>query len=89
MSASVESLLEQAKTLSDADREELARRLYDTLPPLPEMPKVWDSEQEAEAAWQEELNRRLDEVASGTADCIPWDQALTEMQEALRRKHGP
>jgi putative addiction module component (TIGR02574 family) len=84
----VESLLQQAKSLSDADREELARRLYDTLPPLPEMPVVWDSEEEAEAAWQDELNRRLDEVASGKTDCIPWDQALAEMQEALRRKHG-
>lgn len=89
MSASVESLLEQAKTLSDADREELARRLYDTLPPLPEMPVVWDGEEEAEAAWQAELSRRLNEVASGTADCIPWDQALAEMQDAVRRKHEP
>lgn len=85
---SVDILLEQAKSLPDADREELARKLYDTLPPLPEMPVVWDSEEEAEAAWQEELGRRLEDVANGTADCVPWDQALAEMKEALRRKHG-
>jgi len=84
----VETLLEQAKALPDADREELARKLYDTLPPVPEMPVVWDSEEEAESAWQEELGRRLDDVAKGTADCIPWGQALAEMKEALRRKHG-
>ena len=89
MSVTVESLLEQAKSLADAEREELARRLYDTLPPLPEMPVVWDSEEEAEAAWQEELGRRLDEVAKGTADCVPWDQAMAEMKEALRQKHEP
>jgi len=88
MSVTIESLLEQAKALPDAEREELARLLYDTLPPLPEMPVVWASEDEAEAAWQEELKRRLDDVANGTADCVPWNQALAEMREALRRKHG-
>ena len=88
MSVTVESLLEQAKSLPETAREELARRLFDTLPPLPEMPVVWDNEAEAEAAWQEELGRRLDEVAKGTADCVPWDQALAEMKDELRRKHG-
>lgn len=85
----IDILLEQAKSLPESDREELARRLYDTLPPIPEMPVVWDSEEEAESAWKEELERRLDDVANGTADCVPWDQALAEMKEALRRKHGP
>lgn len=51
MSVTVDSLLEQAKALPEAEREELARRLYDTLPPLPEMPSVWATEEEAEAAW--------------------------------------
>jgi putative addiction module component (TIGR02574 family) len=88
MSITVETLLEQAKNLPDADREELARRLYETLPPLPEMPQVWDSEEEAEAAWQAELQRRLDEVANGTGDCVPWEEALADMRETLRRKHG-
>ena len=83
----IDSLLTQAKTLSDADRAELANRLFDTLPPLPEPPQVWDSEEEAEAAWQAELQCRLDEVANGTADCIPWDQALAELREALSQKH--
>jgi putative addiction module component (TIGR02574 family) len=88
MTVTIETLLEQAKKLPDADREELARRLYDTLPPLPEMPQVWDSEEEAEAAWQTELQRRLDDVANGTAECVPWEEALAEMRAALRRKHG-
>jgi putative addiction module component (TIGR02574 family) len=78
----VESLLEQAKALPDADRAELARRLYQSLPPLPEMPEVWDTEEEAEAAWQEELRRRLGEVEKGTADCLPLDEALAEIRAA-------
>jgi len=84
----VESLLVQAKALSDRDREELARRLYETLPPLPESPEVWDDEVEAEVEWNEELQRRLDEVSNGTAELVPWKQALEEMREELRRKHG-
>jgi putative addiction module component (TIGR02574 family) len=79
----VESLLEQAKALPEADRAELARQLYDTLPPLPEMSQVWDNEEEAEAAWQEELQRRLDDVEDGTADCLPLDEAMAEIRAAM------
>lgn len=75
----VESLLEQAKLLPDADRAELARQLYDTLP-LPEMPQAWDNEEEAEAAWQEELQRRLDSIADGTAQLIDGEQMFAEIQ---------
>jgi putative addiction module component (TIGR02574 family) len=89
MSITVETLLEQAKKLPDADREELARRLYETLPPLPEMPQVWDSEEEAEAAWQAELQRRLDSIADGTAELIDWEQALGELRSRLDAKTTP
>ena len=85
----VESLLEQAKALSDADRAELARRLYDTLPPLPEVPEVWDNEEEAEAAWQEELQRRLDSVADGTAQLIDGEQVFAELRARRRERPGP
>jgi putative addiction module component (TIGR02574 family) len=78
----VESLFERAKELPDAERAELARRLYDTLPPIPEMPQVWDTEEEAEAAWQAELQRRLDDVEKGTADCLPLDEAMAEIRAA-------
>jgi putative addiction module component (TIGR02574 family) len=87
MAVTVESLLAQAQALSDADREELARRLYETLPPLPEMPAVWASEEEAEAAWQEELRRRLDSVADGTAQLIDGEQVFAELR-ARREQRG-
>jgi putative addiction module component (TIGR02574 family) len=87
MFATVESLLDQAKALSDTDREELARRLYDTLPPLPEMPRVWDNEEEAEAAWQAELQQRLDSIADGTAELVDGEQAFAELRKRLAEKH--
>ncbi len=86
--ATIDTLLDMAKILPDSERAELAERLYDTLPPLPEMPARWASEEEAEVAWQAELNRRLDEVANGTAELVPWDQAFEEMRHAFRKKHG-
>lgn len=85
----VESLLEQAKALPETEREELARRLYDTLPPLPEMPVVWDSKEEAEAAWQGELQRRLDSVADGSAQLLDGEQVFAELRARLREKHQP
>lgn len=88
MSVTIESLLEQAQTLPDADRAELARRLYDTLPPLPEMPEVWTSEEEAEAGWQEELQRRLDSIADGSAQLIDGDQVFAEVRARMREKRG-
>ena len=86
MVVTVESLLEQAKSLPEADREELARRLYDTLPPLPEMPQAWDNEEEAEAAWQAELQRRLDSIADGTAQLVDGEQAFAELRKRLAEK---
>jgi putative addiction module component (TIGR02574 family) len=84
MSVTVESLLEQAKALPEAEREELAGRLYDTLPPLPEMPVVWDSEEEAEAAWQEELGHRLDDVTNGTAELLDGERVFAELRARTR-----
>jgi Putative addiction module component len=88
MSVTIESLPELAKTLPDTDREELARWLYDTLPPLPEMPVVWDSEEEAEAAWQEELGFRLDEVANGTTQLLDGEQVFAELRARFFNKLG-
>jgi putative addiction module component (TIGR02574 family) len=75
--------------LPDVDRAELARRLYDTLPPLPELPQVWDSEEEAEAAWQEELKRRLDSIADGSAQLIDGDQMFDNIRAYRAAKRKP
>ena len=87
MSVTVESLLQQAMALPETEREQLARRLYDTLPPLPEMPVAWASEEEAEAAWQEELQRRLDSIADGTAQLLDGEKVFEELRARLRDKH--
>jgi putative addiction module component (TIGR02574 family) len=84
----VESLLNQAEALSDDDRAELAERLLNTLPALPEQSVVWGSEKEAEAAWQAELRQRLDDLDNDKAELIDGEQVFAELRAKLRENRG-
>ena len=55
----VEELSERARALSPEDRALLAERLLESLPD--------EAESEAEAAWDREIARRVEQVKSGTA----------------------
>jgi putative addiction module component (TIGR02574 family) len=59
-------LLKQALTLSDKERAELASSLIDSLDPT--------VDPDAEAEWQEEISRRLEDVETGRVKTIPWDE---------------
>lgn len=66
MTKSVNDLFDAAMTLSVEDRQDLAVRLLDSLePPDPD----------AEAAWAEELRRRIDDFRTGREKGIPWAEA--------------
>ncbi len=41
------------------------------------------TEAEVEAAWGEEVERRVAEIDSGTVQMIPWEQVRDEMIESL------
>lgn len=58
-------LLKHALTLSDKERAELASSLIDSLDPA--------IDADAEQAWQVEIAHRLNDVESGSARTIPWD----------------
>jgi putative addiction module component (TIGR02574 family) len=62
-------LLEEALRLSDADRAELAARLIDSL----------DPDADAEAAWGEEVQRRLDDLEQGRVRSVPWTEARRQI----------
>jgi putative addiction module component (TIGR02574 family) len=59
-------ILKHALTLSEKERAELASSLIDSLDPVVDA--------DAELAWQEEIARRLEEVESGRAQTVPWDE---------------
>ena len=79
MSDEAAKLLELALALPDEQREELGQKLIDSIEDdgLPDDP-----------VWRAELNRRLQSVANGTAELIPWEVAREEMHAELERRRA-
>ena len=67
MTRPVGRLLEEALGLSDHDRAALAASLIESLDP--------DVDDDAPAAWGDEVRRRLDELDRGETRGIPWTEA--------------
>jgi hypothetical protein len=75
-----ESLLEQALQLPDAERGKLAMRLLRTLEPDNEDEVIGDG---WKAAWSAEIDRRVKEVADGSAELLDGDEVLAEARAWL------
>ena len=72
-------LKNEAMQLSDEDRLELARALWDSI----DAPDGGDDD----AAWIDELNRRADDLKAGRAVAEPVDKVFADLrEEALREK---
>lgn len=76
MSTLVEELSARARALPPEDRARLAEDLLESLQE--------DSETEAEAAWDREIERRVREVKAGTVQLIPAE----DVHAAARLIHG-
>ena len=72
----IEELSELARDLSPEDRALLAESLLESLPD--------ESESEAEAAWDREIARRVEQVKSGTARLFSAEDVHAE----ARRIYG-
>ena len=72
MPLTARDLLEAANLLSQADRSWLVQELLHP-------PGDGSTEAEIEAAWAEEIERRIDEIDSGAVQMIPWDEVREEM----------
>jgi tetrahydromethanopterin S-methyltransferase subunit G len=77
MSPDAQRLLEEARKLSPEERDWLAECLL--------IKDETASAAEVEAAWSDEIKRRLDEIDSGRVEMIAGDVVLSEM-EARRRE---
>jgi putative addiction module component (TIGR02574 family) len=76
MSAAVESILAQAMQMPAQDRAAIAERLISSL----DTETDWD----VEIAWQQEVQRRVDEVERGEVVCLPWEQVLQRLRKNSR-----
>jgi putative addiction module component (TIGR02574 family) len=74
-----EELLEQALRLPPDEQERIARALYENLADQDE-----EDPAEVEAAWAEEIERRLEEIRNGTVELVPADELMAE----LRARYG-
>jgi putative addiction module component (TIGR02574 family) len=67
---SIHQITEKAQ-LPSSDRATLAGLLIESLEPAPE--------QDVEAAWSEEIARRVAELDAGTVETIPWEEVRAEL----------
>ena len=70
----VSELLEKALALSAQDRDVLIHRLIASLDDEP-------AEEGVEAAWDEEIKRRVDDIRLGRVKTIPGEQVLQELAD--------
>jgi putative addiction module component (TIGR02574 family) len=76
MSDLAEELAQKARTLPPEDRARLAEEL------LASLHEGWDAE--IEAAWDEEIRRRISEIESGTAKLVPAEEVFAEIRQMLK-----
>ena len=80
MSRSAAELLEDARQLPVDQRILLANWLWDSVDPGD------DETVEIEAAWGEEIKRRLDEIDSGAVELVPLEDVLDRMNARIQAR---
>jgi putative addiction module component (TIGR02574 family) len=78
MMQKTQQLLRKALALPDKDRAHLAGSLIESLEDT--------VDEDAEAAWQEEIARRLEEVRSGKVKTTPWNEVRQKGSSLLHGK---
>ena len=76
MSDLTEELVQKARALPPEDRARLAEEMLASLHE--------DGDSEIEAAWDEEIRRRIKEIESGTAKLIPAEEVFDEIRQMLK-----
>lgn len=75
MTTLVEELSRKALALSPGERVQLAEALLAT---------VQDVDAEAEAAWDEEIQRRILDIDSGNAKLIPATEVFADVRRLIK-----
>ncbi|HEX7189967.1 MAG TPA: addiction module protein [Thermoanaerobaculia bacterium] len=75
MSRNVSELFREASELSENDRAELAALLLESLDAEPD--------EGVEAAWAEEIERRVRQIENGEVATIPWQEVRARLHARL------
>ena len=79
MSTPVGDLFRQVSALDEQDRATLAGLLLERLEH-----KV---DEAAEAAWQEEIERRIAELDDGSVELVPWEEVKAKLKKSAGGPH--
>lgn len=71
MERNLKNVFREDAQLTESDRATLAGLLTETLHPA--------SEPDVEAAWSEEIKKRVAEINAGTVELIPWEDVQAEL----------
>jgi len=77
MTQDASELLKRALALSSEERAELASSLLESLDAAEDDPKT------VQAAWDEEIPRRIEDLDSGKAKTVPWEEVQTRISSKL------
>jgi putative addiction module component (TIGR02574 family) len=78
MGRKLNDLFREASELSESERAELAGLLLESLEGEPD--------EDVEAAWAEEIERRVRQIDSGEVKTIPWEQVRANLYARLNDK---
>jgi putative addiction module component (TIGR02574 family) len=82
MTKEAAELLAAAMRLSANDREELGIQILESLQPV-------ESPAEVEAAWAEEIRKRVEDMETGRVKGIPWEEVrrmIAETKEGVNER---
>ncbi|HET6572930.1 MAG TPA: addiction module protein [Fimbriiglobus sp.] len=83
MSETVASLLERIMDLPVEDQRLIAEHIQDCLEAREAADQLM-----ADPEWRAEFERRLQLVADGTAELIPWEEAREQIRSELARRRA-
>ena len=78
MTRTADQIIQEARTLTAEERAHVAEELLRSL----EEPE----RAEIDAAWAEEIERRIDELDAGRMPTRPADEVMREMRDRLRNR---
>lgn len=81
MTRTAKKLLEEALALAPGERADLAASLLESLDETPE--------EDLEAAWAAEVERRVREVEAGSVKTVPWSEARQRLLKHLDGRAAP
>ena len=78
MTKPAEKVLAEALSLDTRERAEIAAQLIASLDGEPD--------EDVEAAWAAEVDRRIEQVEAGRAKLVPWDDVERRIEGEIRKR---